>query len=150
MYIEQKMEIKNLIKAKEKGKLIIDSCLSIDQLDTAKRYVDQFYMRFNDLVSYSDLNILINNKKEKLKDMITLKDIMYAGLGLAKHTDKKLKDQFDSLVTEGKKVDAEGKNLVKGYLQIIEDIKENTDKKFSESLNSKIEKVEEFLQNIKR
>jgi len=82
--------------------------------------------------------------------MITLKDIMYAGLGLAKHTDKKLKDQFDSLVTEGKKVDAEGKNLVKGYLQIIEDIKENTDKKFSESLNSKIEKVEEFLQNIKR
>jgi len=54
------------------------------------------------------------------------------------------------LVTEGKKVDAEGKNLVKGYLQIIEDIKENTDKKFSESLNSKIEKVEEFLQNIKR
>ena len=64
--------------------------------------------------------------------------------------DNKLKEQFDSLVTEGKKVDAEGKNLVKGYLQIMEEIKESTDKKISESLNSKIEKVEEFLQNIKR
>jgi|TARA_R110000824_G_scaffold113599_5_gene263362 hypothetical protein len=61
------MEIKKLIKAKEKGKLIIDSCISLDQLGIAKRYVDQFYMVFNDLVSYSNLNILINNKREKLK-----------------------------------------------------------------------------------
>tara|TARA_R110000751_G_scaffold118609_3_gene219111 strand:- start:729 stop:977 length:249 start_codon:yes stop_codon:yes gene_type:complete len=82
--------------------------------------------------------------------MITLEDIIYAGLGLTKNMDNKLKEQFDSLVTEGKKVDAEGKNLVKGYLQIMEEIKESTDKKISESLNSKIEKVEEFLQNIKR
>jgi|TARA_R110000824_G_scaffold113599_5_gene263361 polyhydroxyalkanoate synthesis regulator phasin len=82
--------------------------------------------------------------------MITLEDIIYAGLGLTKNMDNKLKEQFDSLVTEGKKVDAEGKNLVKGYLQIMEEIKESADKKISESLNSKIEKVEEFLQNIKR
>jgi polyhydroxyalkanoate synthesis regulator phasin len=144
------MEIHKLIKAKEKGKLVIDSCLSIDQLEFARIYVEQFYTKFNDLVSYSELNILINNKKEKLKEMKTLKNIMYAGLGLMHQADDKLKGQFNMLVDKGKKIDKKGNNLVKEYFKIIDVIKESMGKKFSEEINSKIERIEDFLQTIKR
>ena len=109
------MEILKLIEAKEKGKLIIESCISTTQLEGAKKYVEQFYKVFNDLTSYSELQIMINNKNEKLKKMDTLKNVMYAGLGLAKHTDDKLREQFDALVAKGKQVDEEGKNLVNNY-----------------------------------
>tara|TARA_R110000824_G_scaffold120384_2_gene275713 strand:+ start:403 stop:837 length:435 start_codon:yes stop_codon:yes gene_type:complete len=144
------MEILKLIEAKEKGKLIIESCNSLIQLDGATKYVEQFYKKFDDLVSYSELKIIINNKKKKLKEMDTLKNVMYAGLGLAKHTDDKLREQFDALVVKGKKVDEEGKNLVNNYFNLVEDLKKNTDEKFTESLNTNIDKVEEFLQKLKK
>ena len=144
------MEILKLIEAKEKGKLIIESCISTNQLDSAKKYVEQFYKVFNDLVSYSELQIMINNKNEKLKKMDTLKNVMYAGLGLAKHTDDKLRDQFDTLVAKGKQLDEEGKNLVNNYFNLVEDLKKNVDEKLTEGLNTNIDKVEEFLQKLKK
>ena len=144
------MEILKLIEAKEKGKLIIESCISTHQLDSAKKYVEQFYKVFNDLVSYSELQIMINNKNEKLKKMDTLKNVMYAGLGLAKHTDDKLREQFDALVVKGKQVDEEGKNLVNNYFNLVEDLKKNVDEKLTEGLNTNIDKVEEFLQKLKK
>ena len=39
--------------------------------------------------------------------MENLKDIMYAGLGLVKHTETQLKEKYDSLVAKGKRVDDE-------------------------------------------
>ncbi len=144
------MEINKLIEAKEKGKLIIESCTSRTQLRAAKRYVDQYFKNFNDLISYSELNRMINNKYEKLNGMESLKNVMYAGLGLAKHTDEKLTEQFDALVIKGKKIDEEGKNLVNNYFNIIEDIKKDADEKFTTKINSSIEKVEEFLQQLKK
>ena len=144
------MEILKLIEAKEKGKLIIESCISTTQLEGAKKYVEQFYKVFNDLTSYSELQIMINNKNEKLKKMDTLKNVMYAGLGLAKHTDDKLREQFDALVAKGKQVDEEGKNLVNNYFNLVEDLKKNVDEKLTEGLNTNIDKVEEFLQKLKK
>lgn len=144
------MEILKLIEAKEKGKSIIEGCISTNQLDSAKKYVEQFYKVFNDLVSYSELQIMINNKNEKLKKMDTLKNVMYAGLGLAKHTDDKLREQFDALVAKGKQVDEEGNNLVNNYFNLVEDLKKNVDEKLTESLNTNIDKVEEFLQKLKK
>jgi len=144
------MEILKLIEAKEKGKLIIESCISTTQLEGAKKYVEQFYKVFNDLTSYSELQIMINNKNEKLKKMNTLKNVMYAGLGLAKHTDDKLREQFDALVVKGKQVDEEGKNLVNNYFNLVEDLKKNVDEKLTEGLNTNIDKVEEFLQKLKK
>jgi polyhydroxyalkanoate synthesis regulator phasin len=143
------MEINKLIKAKEKGKLIIEGCTSTTQLQTAKRYVDLYYKNFNDLVSYSELNRLINNKYEKLNEMESLKNVMYAGLGLIQHTDEKLKEQFDALVIKGKKIDEEGKNLVNNYFKTIEEIHKEADEKFATQLNSNIEKVQEFLNKLK-
>ena len=144
------MEILKLIEAKNKGKLIVEGCVTIAQLDSAKKYVEQFYKIFDDLVSYSELKIMINNKRIKLKEMDTLKNVMYAGIGLAKHTDDKIKEQFDSLVVKGKKLDEEGKNLVNNYFKIIDDIKKDTGEKFTTQLNSNIDKVEEFLQQLKK
>ena len=144
------MEILKLIEAKEKGKLIIESCISTTQLEGAKKYVEQFYKVFNDLTSYSELQIMINNKNEKLKKMNTLKNVMYAGLGLAKHTDDKLREQFDALVVKGKQVDEEGKNLVNNYFNLVEDLKKNVDEKLTDGLNTNIDKVEEFLQTLKK
>ena len=117
------MEILKLIEAKEKGKLIIESCTSLTQLEGAKKYVDNFHKIFGDLVSYSELKIIINNKKKNLKEMNTLKTVMYAGLGLAKHTDDKVREQFDSLVAKGKQADKDGKNLVNNYFNLVEDLK---------------------------
>jgi len=105
---------------------------------------------FNDLTSYSELQIMINNKNEKLKKMDTLKNVMYAGLGLAKHTDDKLREQFDALVAKGKQVDEEGKNLVNNYFNLVEDLKKNVDEKLTDGLNTNIDKVEEFLQTLKK
>ena len=144
------MEINKLVEAKEKGKLIIESCTSMGQLKSAKKYVDQYYKTFNDLVSYSELNRMIDNKYEKLNEMEPLKNIMYAGLGLIKHTDEKLTKQFGSLVVKGKQLDEEGKNLVSNYFKLIEDLKKDADEKFTHQLNVSIEKVEEFLHQLKK
>jgi hypothetical protein len=61
------MEIYKLIEAKQKGKDIIESCIRIEHLDAAQRYIDRFYKVFEDLLSYQELERMINNKYEKIK-----------------------------------------------------------------------------------
>lgn len=82
--------------------------------------------------------------------METLKNVMYAGIGLAHHTEDKMKEKFNVLVEKGKEVDAEGKNIVGDLLKSLEEFKETTNQKYSEVLNDNIEKVEGFLQTLKQ
>ena len=82
--------------------------------------------------------------------METLKNVMYAGLGLAQHTEDKMKEKFNVLVEKGKEVDAESKNIVGDLLKSLDEMKETTNKKCCQILNENIEKVEEFLQTIKQ
>ena len=44
--------------------------------------------------------------------METLKNVLYAGVGLAQHTEDKMKENFNTLVEIGIQVDAEGINIV--------------------------------------
>ena len=82
--------------------------------------------------------------------METLKNVMYAGIGLAQHTEDKMKEKFNVLVEKGKEVDAEGKNIVGDLLKSLDELKETTNEKYSEVLNDNIEKVESFLQTLKK
>ena len=82
--------------------------------------------------------------------METLKNVMYAGIGLAHHTEDKMKEKFNVLVEKGKEVDAEGKNIVGDLLKSLDELKETTNEKYSEVLNDNIEKVESFLQTLKK
>ena len=52
--------------------------------------------------------------------METLKNIMYAGIGLAHHTEDKMKEKFNVLVEKGKEVDAEEKNIVGDLLKSLD------------------------------
>ena len=82
--------------------------------------------------------------------METLKNVMYAGLGLAQHTEDKMKEKFNVLVEKGKEVDAEGKNIVGDLLKSLDEMKETTDQKCCQILNDNIEKVESFLETLKK
>jgi len=82
--------------------------------------------------------------------METLKNVMYAGLGLAQQTEDKMKENFNILVEKGKEVDAEGKNIVGDLLKSLDELKESTNQKYSEVLNDNIEKVEAFLVTLKK
>ena len=82
--------------------------------------------------------------------METLKNVMYAGIGLAQQTEDKMKEKFNVLVEKGKEVDAEGKNIVGDLLKSLDELKESTNQKYSEVLNDNIEKVEAFLVSLKK
>lgn len=82
--------------------------------------------------------------------METLKNVLYAGVGLAQHTETTMKENFNSLVEKGKQADAEGKNIVGDLFKSLDDLKDTTNKKYSEVLNENIEKVESFLQTLKK
>lgn len=56
--------------------------------------------------------------------MNNLKDIMYAGLGLAKHTETQIKETYDVLVAKGKRIDEEGKNVINDLFKSLEEGKE--------------------------
>ena len=56
--------------------------------------------------------------------METLKNVMYAGIGSAHHTEDKMKEKFNVLVEKGKEVDAEGKNIVGDLLKTLDELKE--------------------------
>ena len=62
----------------------------------------------------------------------------------------KIKEEFDNLVAKGKMIDEEGKNLVNDYFKTIEELKNEADEKFADKLNGTIEKVEGFLQQLKK
>ena len=82
--------------------------------------------------------------------METLKNVMYAGLGLAQQTEDNMKQNFNVLVEKGKKLDEEGKHLVGDFLKTLDEMKETTNQKCCQLLNDNIEKVEGFLQTIKQ
>jgi len=57
--------------------------------------------------------------------MDIIKTLAYAGLGLAKQTNDKVKSQFDELVEAGKKADSEGKNIVEDFFKTLDSTKED-------------------------
>merc|ERR1711981_1062951 len=79
-----------------------------------------------------------NNKKIKIMDLI--KTLAYAGLGLAKQTNDKMKTQFDELVEGGKKTDTEGKNLVGDFFKTVDSTKEELEVQISKGKNKMEEK----------
>jgi len=60
------MEIYRLIEAKDKACLVIESCKTEQQLEVAQNYIERFKRVFGDLISYSKLQRMINNKYNKL------------------------------------------------------------------------------------
>ena len=60
------MEIYKLIDARQKAFLIIESCETEKHLEVAQNYIERFKMVFGDLLSYSKLQLMINNKYNKL------------------------------------------------------------------------------------
>ena len=73
--------------------------------------------------------------------MENFKNVMYAGLGLAKQTNDQVKEKFDTLVEKGKKADVEGKNVVGDLFKIIDEGKDKVHEKFEE--------VESFIKGLK-
>ena len=73
--------------------------------------------------------------------MENIKNVMYAGLGLAKQTNDQVKDKFDTLVEKGKKADVEGKNVVGDLFKIIDEGKDK--------VNEKVQEVESFIKGLK-
>ena len=78
--------------------------------------------------------------------MELLKNLMYAGLGLAKQTETQFKENFDALVAKGKRTDEEGKNIVSDFFKTIEDGKGT----IQDKVNPIIEKTEDFIQKYKK
>ena len=60
------MEIYKLIDAKDKAFLVVESCKTEKHLEVAQNYIERFKMVFGDLISYSKLQRMINNKYNKL------------------------------------------------------------------------------------
>jgi polyhydroxyalkanoate synthesis regulator phasin len=81
--------------------------------------------------------------------MENVKDIFYAGLGLAKKTEDTVKESFDVLVAKGKRVDAKGNNLIKKYFNLVEKTAEEHKTKINEKLVDHLDKVEEFIVKVK-
>ena len=79
--------------------------------------------------------------------MDLIKTLAYAGLGLAKQTNDKMKTQFDELVEEGKKADTEGKNLVGDFFKTVDSTKEELEIQISKGKN-KLEEKFPFIKDF--
>jgi len=80
--------------------------------------------------------------ENKLKKMDTLKNIIYAGVGLASTTSEKIKETIDELVEKGKISDTEGKKIIDDFLNSTEDKRaefENKLKKTGEKISEKFD-----------
>ena len=83
--------------------------------------------------------------------MDLIKTFAYAGLGLAKQTNDKMKTQFDELVEAGKKADNEGKNLVSDFFKTVDSTREEIEIQISRGKNKLEEKfpfIKEFEDRI--
>ena len=78
--------------------------------------------------------------------MEALKQLMYAGIGLAKQTETQVKESFDSLVAKGKRLDESGLHVVSDFFKTLDDGKD----KFKEKLTPHLEKAEELIQKYKK
>ena len=107
--------------------------------------------------------------ENKLKKMDTLKNIIYAGVGLASTTSEKIKETINELVEKGKISDTEGKKIIDDFLNSTEDKRaefeiklKKTGEKISErfdflnkekevdSLKARIEELEGQITNMKK
>jgi len=79
--------------------------------------------------------------------MDTIKTLAYAGLGLAKQTNDKLKSQFDELVEAGKKADTEGKNIVGDFFKTIDSTKEDIENQITKT-KTKLEESFPFIKDM--
>jgi polyhydroxyalkanoate synthesis regulator phasin len=96
--------------------------------------------------------------------MDLIKTLAYAGLGLAEQTNDKIKAQFDELVESGKKVDADGKNIIADFFNTLYSTKDDLEtqieknkaklfdtlpflKDLEDQLNKKYEEVKETVFN---
>jgi len=101
--------------------------------------------------------------------MDTLKNIIYAGVGLASTTSEKIKETINELVEKGKISDTEGKKIIDDFLNSTEDKRaefeiklKKTGEKISErfdflnkekevdSLKARIEELEGQITNMKK
>ena len=107
--------------------------------------------------------------ENKLKKMDTLKNIIYAGVGLASTTSEKIKETINELVEKGKISDTEGKKIIDDFLNSTEDKRaefeiklKKTGEKISErfdflnkekevdSLKARIKELEGQITNMKK
>jgi len=107
--------------------------------------------------------------ENKIKKMDTLKNIIYAGVGLASTTSEKIKETINELVEKGKISDTEGKKIIDDFLNSTEDKRaefenklKKTGEKISErfdflnkekevdSLKAKIEELENQITKMKK
>lgn len=57
------MTLINQIKAKDKTKRVIESCITDEHYEVAKRMLEQYNNKFEDFVGYNELKRLINQNK---------------------------------------------------------------------------------------
>lgn len=55
--------INNQIKSKNKAINIIQSCKNILHIDSAHRYIELYYNKYEDYLGYNELLQLLNNKQ---------------------------------------------------------------------------------------
>ncbi len=60
------MTLINQIKAKGKTKRVIESCITDDHYEVAKRMLEQYNNKFEDFVGYNELKRLLNQNKDKI------------------------------------------------------------------------------------
>ena len=61
------MTLINQIKAKDKTKRVIKSCITDEHYEVAKRMLEQYNNKFEDFVGYNELKRLINQNKDDIK-----------------------------------------------------------------------------------
>ena len=60
------MTLINQIKAKDKTKRVIESCITDEHYEVAKRMLEQYNNKFEDFVGYNELKRLINQNKDDI------------------------------------------------------------------------------------
>lgn len=76
--------------------------------------------------------------------METIKKLMYAGLGLVKHTDDVVKEKFNEFVESGKQIDEEGKNLINDLFKTLDESKE----KIGDVTLDQIQKIDDIVRKM--
>ena len=76
--------------------------------------------------------------------MEAIKNLIYAGIGLAKHTDETMKEKFNDFVETGKKVDAEGANLLNDLFNSLDESKE----KMGNVALDQVQKIDEIIRKM--
>ena len=60
------MQIYKIIDAENKSVAVIESCENEKQLEAAQQFIEGFRILFRDEYSFSKLQLLLNNKREKI------------------------------------------------------------------------------------